>query len=618
MQFLRDVNILGTALARFQLTFERYEKQYPSTERPKAAPAIENSDSIWIQCVGDFYQTLQECDSLLSRYGYLRNGRSHAVFNLHWWQSVEPTVDRLMAKLRLHIDKVDFYAKPHEFNAVIRNGSEIQQLRRQVANLERFLISGPEQSQALWTDCIPEELKVKLEEHFQTNTPSWSPRGSEWPLKEAFEALTFHFAASTVTFNPEPGSDTIPNVSHFLGLAKSIWILEKIKQSPQFRNVGSGSIWADRMRGFEDDLRGQMHRFEAGELAKPSTQQLLSLPTSFYTIGGGDTNDTDPLNAGQAGPSEEKILEIQIESDSDDRESALLVFRENETDFRFVVSTKTVGSLLAQYDKEITVSMDINRFIPVYANPFRGGSPQYNVLLLNQRGKKPKEFQLLCHEDLAKLQRALLGYRVHHEMPVARWCINGSQAPGDSGQGILQLWQYKPLPAMSTTDMSGASDGSSSDKALRSLTSTSAAQKSPTSPNVGGTIDFVGWSGFPHAPLSRKSDLCESPISPSDRTDVQLSRQTSNTAKRESLRMLSKELRYSRTSSVTASSSNGYRPCRNSSTMSSVPSTTRSSVVSAIRGPRGDGVAFSKPELPALVILTWCEGRYSFLHLTRK
>ncbi len=528
---------------------------------------VDAAKKLWPQLIGDFHQTLQECDSLLSRHGYLRSGRNNVSSNLRWWLSAEGAVDNLMARVRFHITKVEFYTKPSEFDSIIRNGSEIQHLRRQVAQLERLMINGPEQSQTLSANVVSKELKGRLESEFQTNSPAWSVKGSEWPLKEAFEALAFHFAAGTVKFNPPPDLGNVPIVpelSQYVDLAKSIWILEEIKKSHHFQAAGTESIWADRMRQFEDDVRAQLHRFEAGELEKPSKQELLELPTGYYSISSGDKKDPNPLNAGEAGPLEEKILEIQLPSDSSNRESALLVFRENETDFRLVTSMKQADTLVAQYDKEVELNMDRNRLVPAYGNPFQGSSPRYNMLLYDERGRKPKEFVFSSHEDVKKLQRALTGYRVHHDMPVARWCINGSERLGDSGKGILQLWQFKPLPPMSATSLSGSSDGNSS-------------LESPGSP-------LTSLPGTPRYDSFRTSQKARS---------------------------------YSQATSLAAVSNGSHKSRRNYSVVSS-GTMSQSSVMSPVRGPHSDGVEFSKPELPVLMILTLCNQRYSFVHLTCK
>lgn len=422
--------------------------------------------------------------------------------------------------------------------------------------------NGPEQSHNLSANVLSDELRERLELEFQRNSPSWSVEGSEWPLKEAFEALTFHFARGTVIFSPPSDLGSVPRVpmlSQYIDLAKSIWMLEKIKESHHFLAAGGESIWADRMRQFEDDVRAQLHRFEAGELESPSRHELLELPTSRYSISSGDKIEPNPLNAGEAGPLEKKILEIQLPSDSSSRESALLVFRENEADFRLVISTKQADTLLAQYDKEIELNMDRNRLVPAYGNPFQGSSPRHNMLLYNERGGRPKELVFSNREDTEKLQRALTGYRVHHDMPVAHWCINGSKKLGDSGKGILQLWQFKPLPPMPATSQSEFSDGNSS---------------------------------------------MESPRSPLTRFPGPLNHVSLGTSQG------------GRSGSIVTSSAAESR--RTSSAVSGRTLMSQSSVTSSVRGNHSDGVEFLKPELPVLIILTSCNQRYSFVHLTCK
>ena len=501
---------------------------------------MDAAESLWPQLIGDFHKTLEECESLLRRHGYLRSGRNNFSSGLRWWSSADGAVRKLRARLRFHIDKVNFYLKSAEFESSITDGSEIQHLRRQVAQLERRVINGPEQFQPLTASVLSDELRERFKFEFQRNSPSWSVQGSEWPLEEAFQAQAFHFKEGTFKFESPPDLSNLPVVK-FVELAKSIWILEEIEKSHHFQAAGFESIWAVRMRQREDDVRAQLQGFETRGFEKPSKQELLELHTGYYSIRSGDKKNPNPLSAGEAGPLEEKILEIQLPPDSSNCESALVVFRENETDFRLVTSTKQAGTLMAQYDKEVELNMDRHRLVPAYGNPFHGSSPRYNMLLYNERGRKAKELVFFSHEDIKKLQRALTGYRVHHDMPVARWRINSSERLGDSGKGILQLWQFKPLPPISATRPSEFPFGSSS-------------------------------TGSPGSPST----------------------------------------------SLAAESNGSHELRRNSSTVSGGTMMSQTSVMSAVRGPCGDGVEFSKPELPVLMILTLCNQRYSFVHLTCK
>jgi hypothetical protein len=518
-----------------------------------------------------------------------------------------------MARLRFHINKVEFYARPSEFDAVVRNGSQLQQLRRQMDKLERLIVNGAGPSPTLWSNIVSDDLRPRFSAEFSTNGPSWCVKGSEWPLKEAFDALNFHFARGTIEFNPVSDRDKVPEMQQYLNLAKSIWILEEIKLSSHFKAVSNESIWADYMREFEDDLRGQVHRFDSGELDKPPAQQLLELPSDNYAISTSEETNSDPLDSGKAGPLEEKILEIELLSDSGNQESALLVFRDNDTDFRLVTSTRQADALLAQYDKEVEVNMDSNRLIPAYENPTQSSSPRYNLILLNERGRKPKEFNFLYPEDIKKLQRALTGYRVHHNMPVARWCIDGSQRPGDSGKGKLQLWQNKPLPPIIDPGTSGVSGGNSS------------AGNPISDEQHMDSVDFVGWKGFPNTPLTENSDEQRSrTLSFAELKKVQVpngkysltdAASPTRSGDREILKL---GRSFSKASRLTAKSKNGsHESQKQSSVVSGITQVSRSSV-SRVQGSRSEGIEFSKPELPVLIIFTLCNGRYSFLHLTCK
>lgn len=366
------------------------------------------------------------------------------------------------------------------------------------------------------------------------------------------------------------------------------------------------------MRELEDDLKGQVHRFETGKLDKIPAHSLLVLPSDAYAISQGEEVNPDPLDAGRAGPNEVKILEIDLSPTTGNRECVLLVFREGDADFRLVTSMRQADTLVTLYDKEVDLNMARNRLVPAYASPAQGLSPRYNLLLLNEKGKKAKEFAFENPKDVQKLQRALTGYRVHHDMPVARWCINGSREPGNYGQGILQLWQFKPLPVLPDPNSSEGSDSSS--LLLRIPTSNG---------QDGSSVDFLGWEPTLSPPFA-------------DAFRENSSSTTSSLAERRSVEVQNIRPRMTVLSSTTstsgygtpttgrmfpkASSFSGSRETqRHFSIASGETGTSRASVMTPVQGPRGGiGTEFVKPELPVLMLFTQCNARYTFLHLTRK
>ena len=514
-------------------------------------------------------------------------------------------MDNLTARLRWHITKAEFYARPEEFDAVIRNGRLLQKLSRQMTNVERMMRNGPEPSNALSGDFLDQQLEAKFEFEFNQNKPSWFVEGSGWPLKEGFTAFGIHFEKGTVGFYPNPELGNVPGMPEYLHFAKAVWILEKIRQSDHFMTTSTDSVWAEYMTGADDYLRSQIHRFEVGELEKPSLQEILTLPSDHFNIDQDKgRSSVDTLDPAFAGPVEEKILEIALPSDATTRESVLRVFRENETYFRLMISTRQADVLIAQSNSEVEVNMDRHRLVPAYWNPDYTSLPRHKFLLFNEQGRRPREFCLLNHEDVKKLQRALTGYRVHHDMPVAQWCINGSAQPGNFGTGVLQLWQYKPLPSIVEQGPSGASDTNSSM----------------------ATLESSGPSCNPCTPTSEASNeyRLQTPLSPdlvnaqfSDGKGYWTSRQ--KTTRVDSPTSPPTSRSFSCSSTVTAKPKNGDNGSkRYSSRMSDTTLLSSSNFMSPIQGPRSKGVEVLRPELPVLILFTMCHNKYTFLHLTCK
>lgn len=631
-EFIGNIGTLGNGLSRLKDVAEASERQYPRRDwRNGDAHHFGAAQNLWPQLTGDFYQTLKECESLLARHGRLQNGRATAFDNLNWWLSAERVIENLTAKLKFHITKVEFYATPSQWEVMIRQGRDLQQLRKQVDRLERMMVHGAEPSTSLWAQLIPQELKVKLENGFNTKRPSWFTEGAEWPLKEGFEAVVFHFTRGTVNFNSTPDLGYLPEIQQFLNLAKALWIFEKVKDSHHFRANSTDSIWADYMRELQDDLRAQLHRFEIRELEMPPTQELLGLPDDLYTISNGEDAELDALNADTAGPAGEKLLHLGLLSTSGDSESSLLVFRESDVDFLFVISTKQADVLGAARNREVEVCMDRHRLIPIYGSPIQSHPSRNSIILANERGKRLTEYQFHSSRDVKQLQRALTGYRVHHDMPIFSWRINGSERNSPAGSGFLQLWQHKPLSPLSATGQSPVSDTTSSIGSTGSPTTRwGSARRHSEYAELAGVAghrvdsgDFVGLGGLPDSSTggdqARTSSFAEASRAQfhggkrrSDFSD------TTGNYGANSIWRNSQSIRPpSNISQARANSTHSsHNLQRLSSATSGTTQTSRTSVLSPVQGTRNDGVQISKPEPPVLIIFTMYDGRFSFVHLT--
>ena len=628
-EFVSDIRTLGNGLNRLKNVVEAAEKQYPRREWRGDEQHIGDAQNLWPQLTGDFYQTLKECESLLTRHGRLRNGHARPLDNLTWWLSAEGAVDNLMAKLKFHITKVEFYARPSQLEMLLRQGRDLQQLRRQLANLERMMRNGAEPSAGVWGHIIPTELKARLEHELFANRPSWFADGSQMPLKDGFEALVFHFARGTVTFTPLVNASKMPGLEQFIHLAKAFWIFENLKENQNIRVGSTESFWADYMRELEDDLRGQFHRFESGELEAPPVQTLLNLTGDYYTISKGEKAKLEA-----AAPSGEQLLQMTLMSESSESELSLVVFRESDVDFTFVKSTRQPDVLEAPRNREVEVFMDRHRLIPIYGCPNQGQPLRNSVIISNERGRRSTDYAFRTLNDVVKLQRALTGYRVHHHMPVSRWRINGTEKVAHSVGGFVQLWQHKPLPAMSASNLSKGSDAGSSQESTESPIPGSNLSRRPQSGEtdinisdgrVGSFSDFMVSNGFPDQPLSR-SPTSSFPglISAQPRNARRSSglsyqstnrlSQASSTGQFTQRRQSSQNAPHIRTGSITDSANHR----RSSSAYSGTTQISRASVLSPVQGPRQNGTQAVRPELPVLIIFTMCDAKYSFLHLIRK
>ena len=429
-------------------------------------------------------------------------------------------------------------------------------------------------------------------------------------------------------FNPTQENDNVPDVGQYLNLAKASWVLENLKDSHQFRNISFESVWADYMREAEDDLRGQLHRFETGELQKPPTEALLELPSFLYSISKDDPAERRSLHIPFA---PQPLLELNLLADSSNSNSSLLVSREHDNDFVFAVSTTPTDRLEAPRTREVEISMDKHRLIPLYGRPFQVHQPRKSLMILNEKGRRSTEYAFYEAEDVKKLQRALTGYRVHHDMPLKAWRINGSgKSPYISG-GMLQLWQYKPLSPSSVSSPSSTSLNSAGSPLSNTSTSDAPSNRFselpvPIQERDGGSIDYVGWHDFPN-PFAEASG----------RRRPQISSQTQSLPERpralsQSVRALTDFPSISRDNTIRTSQSfrspsnassgrvQSFQSSQNSrrplSSISTATQVSCSSIMSPIQGPKSNGTQAEKPELPVLVVFTMCDNRYSFLHLT--
>lgn len=452
LQFGRELNLLADSLKRLEKIVENADLQHP--HRPWHKDASHAGPNTLQEVTGDFLQTLSECQKLLDDNSKFHRSSANFIDNVVWWSETEREVNSLRDRVHFHVTKVTLISKPFETQLLLGIRRELKSLRRDVADIRGLLIQDVHQDEETPSQAaapalpVPEELSLRFTDALYINKPKGFDVLDHLPLKEGFDALVFAFANSTVEFNPGPGlGQNYPEEVQYLSLIKSRWIVKKLEDSYHFRATGTDSLWADYMRELKDDIREQFLRFDAGQLATPPADAVYRLPESCFSTWVVEEDLLHPPDLAEQRPFEEKILELSLPSSYSNRQCALTIFRKSDIELRLVSTTKDELNKDFHREESMDVNMNFTRLIPTYASPDEASKPTNNLLLCTNQQQNQKWFSLKESVDVRRLQQALTGYRVFHDMQIS-WSIEGSSNPHKSGRGRLQLWHYKPLPKM--------------------------------------------------------------------------------------------------------------------------------------------------------------------------
>ena len=644
-QFRQDIKSLGDSLGHLESIINNANNQLSYPHRFGIALQV------LPDVTGDFHQTLNDCEKLLRKHARLQRGRSNFLENFAWWTSAERDVYSLRERVKFHVTKVAFIAKPFETQLLLGIQRDVLQLRRDVAHLTGVVTNGAGQMRntsnppVLDSVALPDHVLTRFTIAFNVNRPACFEERSDWPLKEGFDALVFHFSKSTIEFNSRPElGQNIPEGPQYLNLLKCIWIMERLKSSSYLTDAGTDSLWADYMRGLEDEIRAQFRRFEGGQLIAPTQDVISILPDSYYSIWVVEAPQLRLLNMAEQRPFEEKILELCLPQLYGTGQSSLTVFRKSDTQFRLVTTTKRADNPMFRDAEGFHVDMTSTRLIPSYAAPNKKFSVTNNIALCNDKGQSPEWISLSNSTDIARLQQALMGYRIQHDMSNLSWCVNGSEKEGDWGYGRLQLWQSKPLPeilpdreiqstnnvnvSVSTHRLPQLEFGSNmSSPEMAQLGFDQMINERPPDLHAERTSPVVFNNNSISDGVTEPSrlSLYQRPLNADSITAVPPHASDSSRSTDAQSPLSSPLLsRYHRVLSGLTSNGNTWRSdmkpnvTRQSSRRSCTTRVTRSSIVSPVDGPHGGGIELLRPEVPVLVIFTMCRGKYSFLHVKRE
>ena len=107
-QFRQDIKSLGDSLEQLESIINNANNQLSHPHRFGIALQV------LPEVTGDFHQTLNDCEKLLRKHAGLQRGRSNFLENFTWWTSAERDVYSLRERVKFHVTKVVFIAKPFE------------------------------------------------------------------------------------------------------------------------------------------------------------------------------------------------------------------------------------------------------------------------------------------------------------------------------------------------------------------------------------------------------------------------------------------------------------------------------------------------------------------------
>ena len=394
--------------------------------------------------IGDFKQTLRDCNSLLKDKSKFKRSPANFVDNVAWHTTTEREVNGLRSRLQFHMTKANYITKPFEIQLLSGIGRRQQQLSKEVAAIKAQISDLPNTATQESYFHVPVELSDRFEKALAAKDLDLYQVRDSLPLKEGWDALVYHFARGTESFQPSPGLGQEVPEEQYLNLIKSRWIIDILKESVL---PDPKALWAECIKDLEDKVRKQFVRFQHDDLSQPPLDALLRLPDKSFSIWLGEDSPPRPTALIERRQSDEKILELPLQGAHSTYRSTLTVFRRSDVTLRLVSETKD-----DQNDKFLLLdSMDVNMshtgLVPVFAASQDPSTVNGNVLLCNQ-GQDAKCYSLRDPAAAFKFQRALTGYRVSHDMSNISWHIEFDQfgKTGESGKARLQFWHLKPLP----------------------------------------------------------------------------------------------------------------------------------------------------------------------------
>lgn len=425
-------------------------------------PLSEDFDYERRQMIGDFNDTLEECQTILNNNKKLLSKPNTFLDNIVWNMNQQDSkIDDLRKRIHLHSTKIKLVIDRLSINLLTDIDSKVDDLldisERNInlskdiqIELRKFytswlgVLAGHEPLNALGPDdthIASAQIQDKFESTLSVNAPA-SMTTTDIPLKEGFDVMLVHFEQSS------EGTDQTPE--KYLILLKTRWMLGQIKSSRAFQSACAGYYYKRAISQVEQAV---LLRVRGMEIIAYDDETLSALSENVFMIWEPPKQEETPhLDPTIVRANEQEVIRLQLASTGSQPPDAVTVFRQSVNSFRIVLETTTQDGrsvILPQ-----TVYTQEDRLIPRYALPTMK-KECFEIAIFSRNEETLYRFNTM--DDLFAFQTALTGYDVSHSQVKITCQFSKGPASVLDCTGQIQLWQD---PITVTKLPEGMSEGS--------------------------------------------------------------------------------------------------------------------------------------------------------------
>ncbi|KAK7890568.1 hypothetical protein LTR67_007776 [Exophiala xenobiotica] len=452
--FAKEIQDFGKLLEKLKTSLNdaatRYDNGVLVSQKGAHDPRSDDFEKERRQMVGNFEETLEECQEFLEDHERLLSRSSNIVDNITWHvTSQDQKIAALRHRIHMHATKIKLVIDRLSINLLTNLDAKVDDLldisQRNIA-LSTDIQSELREFYAHWLGVLGRPCTTKFEQ--AATVSAAASNDGEISLSKGFDALLTHFEQSA------EGKEQTPE--NYLSLLKTRWLLGRIKASQGFRVACPGYYYKRAVSQVEQAI---LLRVRGTEIISYSDEELMVLPDSLFLVWPLPREEEGPsqLDPTTARANEQELLRLQLGSNKAQSSESLTVFRQSADNFRIVLETTTSDGRNVIVHQKINTGED--RLIPRYALPTMR-RPCFELAVFWRNEETLYRFKSL--DDAFAFQTALTGYNVSHDQSNITCQFHKDAAALDC-RARVQLWQEPiTLPALPDSMSAGSPVGSSS------------------------------------------------------------------------------------------------------------------------------------------------------------